>query len=41
MSAPSFWALFSNLYEKTPEVIRIIAVMPLHRDSGYWLHRLG
>jgi hypothetical protein len=29
---------FGILYEEKPEVI--MAVMPLHRDPDYWLHRL-
>lgn len=32
---------YGILYEETPEVVRIIAVMPLHRDPDYWLHRLS
>jgi hypothetical protein len=31
---------YGILYEEKPDVIRIIAVMPLHRDPDYWLHRL-
>jgi hypothetical protein len=31
---------YGILYGETPAVIRIIAVMPLHRDPDYWLHRL-
>ena len=31
---------YGILYEEKPEVIRIIAVMPLHRDPDYWRHRL-
>jgi hypothetical protein len=31
---------YGILYEDTPEVVRILAVMPLHRDPDYWVHRL-
>ncbi len=31
---------YGILYEEKPDVIRIVAVMPLHRDPDYWLHRL-
>ena len=32
---------YGVLYEDKPEVVRILAVMPLHRDPEYWVHRLG
>lgn len=32
---------YGILYEEKSEEIRIIAVMPLHRDPNYWLHRLS
>jgi len=32
---------YGILYENTPDVVRIVAVMPLHRDPDYWVHRLG
>jgi hypothetical protein len=28
------------LFEDRPDAVRILAVMPLHRDPDYWLHRL-
>lgn len=31
---------YGILYENKPDVIRILAVMPLHRDPDYWVHRL-
>ena len=31
---------YGILYEEKPEVIRIIAVMPLHRDPDYWVRRV-
>jgi toxin ParE1/3/4 len=30
---------FGILYEDRPDEVRILAVMPLHRDPNYWLHR--
>jgi hypothetical protein len=30
---------YGILFEDRPEVVRILAVMPLHRDPDYWLHR--
>ena len=30
---------YGILYEEKPDEIRIIAVMCLHRDPNYWLHR--
>jgi len=32
---------FAILYEDKPGHIRIVAVMPMHRDPDYWLHRSG
>lgn len=32
---------YGVLYEDKPDVVRILAVMPLHRDPEYWAHRLG
>jgi hypothetical protein len=32
---------FGILYEEKPEIVRILAVMPLHRDPDYWVHRIG
>ncbi len=31
---------FGLLYEDMPDHVRILAVMPLHRDPYYWLHRV-
>ncbi len=31
---------YGILYEDRPEVVRILAVMPLHRDPDYWVHRV-
>jgi hypothetical protein len=31
---------YGILFEDKPDVVRILAVMPLHRDPDYWLHRL-
>ena len=31
---------FGILYEDKPEVVRILAIMPLHRDPNYWVHRI-
>ena len=31
---------YGILYENKPAVVRILAVMPLHRDPNYWVHRL-
>lgn len=30
---------FALLYEDKPDHVRIVAVMPMHRDPDYWLHR--
>ena len=30
---------FAILYEDKPDHVRILAVMPMHRDPNYWLHR--
>jgi hypothetical protein len=32
---------FAILYEDKPDHVRIVAVMPMHRDPDYWLHRVG
>lgn len=32
---------FGILYEDKPDIVRILAVMPLHRDPNYWVHRAG
>jgi hypothetical protein len=31
---------YGILYENKPDVVRILAVMPLHRDPEYWVHRV-
>ncbi|AHF91969.1 plasmid stabilization protein [Opitutaceae bacterium TAV5] len=31
---------YGILYEEKPDHIRIVAVMPLHREPDYWLHRV-
>jgi hypothetical protein len=31
---------YGILFEDRPDHVRIVAVMPLHRDPEYWLHRL-
>jgi hypothetical protein len=31
---------YGILFEDRPDAVRILAVMPLHRDPDYWLHRL-
>jgi len=31
---------FAILYEDKPDHVRIVAVMPMHRDPDYWLHRI-
>ena len=31
---------YGILYENKPNVVRILAVMPLHRDPDYWVHRI-
>lgn len=31
---------FPILYEDKPDHVRILAVMPMHRDPDYWLHRV-
>ena len=31
---------YGILYENKPDVVRILAVMPLHRDPDYWVHRI-
>ena len=31
---------YGILYEDRPEAVRILAVMNLHRDPEYWVHRL-
>jgi len=31
---------YGILYENRPDVVRILAVMPLHRDPDYWVHRI-
>ena len=30
---------FAILYEDKPDLVRIVAVMPMQRDPDYWLHR--
>ena len=32
---------YGILYVERPEDIWILAVMPLHREPDYWVHRLG
>lgn len=32
---------FAILYDDKPDHVRIVAVMPMHRDPDYWLHRVG
>ena len=32
---------FAILYEDKPDHVRILAVMPMHREPDYWLHRVG
>lgn len=32
---------FAILYEDKPDHVRIVAVMPMHRDPDYWTHRVG
>lgn len=38
-----FSTAFPNaiLYEDRPDHVRIVAVMPMHRDPDYWLHRIA
>ena len=31
---------YGILYEDKPDVVRILAAMPLHRDPDYWVHRI-
>jgi len=31
---------YGILFEERPDAVRILAVMPLHRDPAYWLDRL-
>jgi toxin ParE1/3/4 len=32
---------YGILFEDRPDHVRIVAVMALHRDPEYWLHRLS
>lgn len=32
---------YAVLYIDEPERVWIVAIMPLKRDPGYWLHRLA
>jgi hypothetical protein len=31
---------YGILYEDKSDIVRILAVMPLHRDPDYWVHRV-
>lgn len=32
---------YAILYEDRPDHVRIVAVMPMHRDPDCWLHRIA